>query len=51
VAVDPSEAEDRAAADAEAHPDDEDVEHDGVDGAELLARELGAKVIEEIRHQ
>jgi len=30
--------------------DDPDAEDDGVQGAELLARELGARVIEEIRH-
>ena len=36
--------------DAEAHPDDPDVEDSGVDGAELLVRELGATVIDEISH-
>ena len=42
---------DLRAADADAHPDDQDAEHDGLGGADLLARELGAKMIEEIRHQ
>nr|WP_218842470.1 DNA polymerase III subunit gamma and tau [Nocardioides marinus] len=41
---------DLSAADADAHPDDEVVEHDSVADAELLARELGARVIEEINH-
>jgi DNA polymerase-3 subunit gamma/tau len=41
---------DLAAADAEAHPDDEVLQHDEVADAELLARELGARVIEEIKH-
>jgi DNA polymerase-3 subunit gamma/tau len=41
----------RAAADADAHPDDPDVESAHLAGAELLERELGAQVIEEIRHQ
>lgn len=41
----------RAEADADAHPDDPDVETSGLAGAELLERELGARVIEEIRHQ
>ena len=36
--------------DADVHPDDPDVEDNGVDGAELLARELGATVVEEIPH-
>ena len=40
-----------AAADADAHPDDVDAENQGLAGAELLERELGAKMIEEIRHQ
>jgi DNA polymerase-3 subunit gamma/tau len=43
--------EDRAAADADAHPDDLDAETNGLAGAELLQRELGARVIEEIPHQ
>ncbi len=38
-------------ADADAHPDDLDVEDDPLAGAALLERELGARVIEEIRHQ
>ncbi|MGV3563794.1 MAG: DNA polymerase III subunit gamma and tau [Nocardioides sp.] len=41
---------DLRAADADAHPDDEVLDHDDTAGAELLARELGAKVIEEITH-
>jgi DNA polymerase-3 subunit gamma/tau len=41
----------RSEADADAHPDDPDAETAGLDGAELLERELGAQVIEEIRHQ
>lgn len=36
--------------DADAHPDDPDAEDNGIDGAELLQRELGATVIDEIRH-
>jgi len=36
--------------DDDVHPDDPDVEDGGVDGAELLARELGATVVEEIPH-
>ena len=31
-------------------PDDPDLDDSGVDGAELLARELGATVVEEIPH-
>jgi DNA polymerase III subunit gamma/tau len=42
---------DWAAADADAHPDDLDAEHQGLSTAELLQRELGAQMIEEIRHQ
>ncbi|HSX65951.1 DNA polymerase III subunit gamma and tau [Nocardioides sp.] len=38
------------AADAEAHRDDPDVESAGLDPAELLQRELGATIIDEIRH-
>jgi DNA polymerase III subunit gamma/tau len=41
----------RASADADAHPDDPDAEAGGVDSTELLQRELGAQVIEEIRNQ
>lgn len=40
-----------ADADAEAHPDDVDADHQGLSTAELLQRELGAQMIEEIRHQ
>jgi DNA polymerase-3 subunit gamma/tau len=39
------------ARDGEAHPDDPDLEDDGVNGAELLRRELGATVIDEISHE
>ncbi|MFT4081710.1 MAG: hypothetical protein QM638_03915, partial [Nocardioides sp.] len=39
-----------AAADAEAHPDDPDVDEEILGGAELLQRELGAQIIEEIEH-
>ncbi|MCW2792654.1 MAG: polymerase subunit gamma and tau, partial [Nocardioides sp.] len=42
---------DWAAVDADADPDDLDAETQGLDGAELLRRELGAQVIDEIRHQ
>ncbi len=42
---------DWAAADADAHPDDLDADHQGLSTAELLKRELGAEMIEEIRHQ
>lgn len=42
---------DWAAADADARPDDLDADHDSLAGPELLARELGAEVIEEIPHQ
>jgi DNA polymerase III subunit gamma/tau len=41
----------RASADADAHPDDPDADAGGVDSTELLQRELGAQVIEEIRNQ
>jgi DNA polymerase-3 subunit gamma/tau len=44
-------APDWAAADADAHPDDLDADHQGMSTAELLQRELGAQMIEEIRHQ
>ncbi len=40
----------RAAADAEAHPDDDDIDASGLAGAELLQQQLGAEVIEEIKH-
>jgi len=36
--------------DDDAHPDDPDADEDRLGGAELLQRELGARVIEEIRH-
>jgi DNA polymerase-3 subunit gamma/tau len=44
-------AEDLRAADEHAHPDDLDADADNLGGAELLERELGAQIIEEIRHQ
>jgi DNA polymerase-3 subunit gamma/tau len=37
--------------DADAHRDDPDAEDNGIDGAELLQRELGATVIDEIPHE
>ena len=37
--------------DADAHPDDPDADDNGIDGAELLQRELGATVIDEISHE
>jgi len=40
-------AEDPRARDADAHPDDQDADGDGLDTTELLQRELGAQVIEE----
>jgi DNA polymerase-3 subunit gamma/tau len=43
-------ADPRAAADAEAHPDDDDIDASGLAGAELLQQQLGAEVIEEIKH-
>ena len=42
---------DWAGADADAHPDDLDADQQGISTAELLKRELGAQMIEEIRHQ
>jgi DNA polymerase-3 subunit gamma/tau len=42
---------DWASADADARPDDLDAEHQGVSATELLQRELGASMIEEIPHQ
>ena len=42
--------DERALADAEAHPDDPDADSDELAGAELLERELGATVISEIKH-
>ncbi len=51
-AGDAAEADDsHLQADADAHPDDPDDDTTGLAGAELLQRELGAEVIEEIRHQ
>jgi DNA polymerase-3 subunit gamma/tau len=46
-----ADAPDWAAADADAHPDDIDADQQGMTTAELLQRELGAQMIEEIRHQ
>jgi DNA polymerase-3 subunit gamma/tau len=40
----------RLEADVDAHRDDPDVESSGLGGAELVQRELGATVIEEIKH-
>jgi DNA polymerase-3 subunit gamma/tau len=37
--------------DADAHPDDPEADDNGIDGAELLQRELGATVIDEIPHE
>jgi DNA polymerase III subunit gamma/tau len=37
--------------DADADPDDPDADDSGIDGAELLQRELGATVIDEIPHE
>jgi DNA polymerase-3 subunit gamma/tau len=39
------------ARDAEVDPDDPDADDSGIDGAELLQRELGATVIDEIPHE
>ena len=44
-------AEELRAADAHAHPDDLDADAENLGGAALLERELGAQIIEEIRHQ
>jgi DNA polymerase-3 subunit gamma/tau len=44
-------AEELRAADAHAHPDDIDADVENLGGAALLERELGAQIIEEIRHQ
>jgi DNA polymerase-3 subunit gamma/tau len=44
-------AEKLRAADEHAHPDDIDADADNLGGAALLERELGAQMIEEIRHQ
>ena len=41
---------DLADADANAHPDDVDADSDEAGGADLLQRELGAEMIEEIPH-
>ncbi|MBD8870973.1 DNA polymerase III subunit gamma and tau [Nocardioides donggukensis] len=43
-------AVDPRAADGDAHPDDPDAEGAGLAGAELLQRELGAQIIQEIKH-
>ena len=45
-----SRSDEMAAADADAHPDDIDADNQGLAGTELLERELGARVIEEIRN-
>jgi len=44
-------AADMAARDADVHPDDQPFEDEQLGGTELLQRELGAQIIEEIRHQ
>ncbi|WP_220699227.1 DNA polymerase III subunit gamma and tau [Nocardioides cavernaquae] len=46
----PQARESRFAADADAHRDDPDVESGSLSGAELIQRELGATIIDEIRH-
>jgi DNA polymerase-3 subunit gamma/tau len=46
-----SRSDDLTAADADAHPDDLDADNQGIDSTELLRRELGAQVIDEVRHQ
>lgn len=43
--------EDAYDADADVHPDDVDADSDQLGASELLARELGARIVEEIRHQ
>ena len=48
--ADATDADPRAQADADAHRDDPDADTTGLAGPELLQRELGAEVIEEIRH-
>jgi DNA polymerase-3 subunit gamma/tau len=50
-AAEESRAADLAAADAEVRPDDQSIEEEQLGGAVLLQRELGAQMIEEIRHQ
>jgi DNA polymerase-3 subunit gamma/tau len=40
-----------AASDEDAHRDDPDAEDQSIQGAQLLERELGARIIEEIRHE
>jgi DNA polymerase-3 subunit gamma/tau len=49
-ADEPATAADVSDPDADAHPDDLDADSDSLAGAELLARELGAEMIEEIPH-
>jgi DNA polymerase-3 subunit gamma/tau len=44
-------AADASVADAEADCDDPDADDHGLAGAELLRRELGASIIEEIPHE
>jgi DNA polymerase III subunit gamma/tau len=43
-------ADDGALADAEAHPDDPDADTHGLDSTALLEQALGARLIEEIKH-
>jgi DNA polymerase III subunit gamma/tau len=44
-------AQQQAGSDEDAHPDDPDADEAGLSHDELLARELGARVIEEIPHE
>lgn len=50
VGAPPKGRDDRALADSEADRDDPDADSLGLAGAELLQRELGATIIDEIRH-
>jgi len=50
-AAEQSRAEELAARDADVRPDDEAFEDEQLGGTELLQRELGAQIIEEIKHQ
>ncbi|MGZ6733632.1 MAG: DNA polymerase III subunit gamma and tau [Nocardioides sp.] len=49
-AAEQSRAEELAARDADVRPDDEAFEDEQLGGTELLQRELGAQIIEEIKH-
>jgi DNA polymerase-3 subunit gamma/tau len=48
--VQSSQAAELAEADAAVRPDDAEADEDGLSSAELLQRELGAQLIEEIPH-